>query len=136
MTQQLGPRKSQPKYTILAGIHSDDQDENHAGPSSIPLRDLSDDSESDFNPEKTLEIPDGNRGPEDNEDEDTGEADEFEDAMDEDVAFVPPPVIESKLPSKKSRGKAKQKQNGSAKTIAGPRASKRHNYVLHTQRTS
>jgi len=134
MTRQLRPRKSQPKYAILAGIDSDDQaDENRAGPSSIPLRDLSDDSESDFSPEKTLDIRDGNKGPEDNEDEDAdGEPDELEDAMDEDVAFVPPPIIESKLPSKKSRGKAKPKQNGPAKTIAGPRGSKRHNYVLPT----
>jgi len=130
MNRQLRPRKSHPKYNILAGIDSDDQaDENRAGPS----RDLSDDSESDFNPEKTLGVPDGNKGPEDNEDENAeGEADEFEDAMDEDAAFVPPPIIESKLPSKKSRGKAKQTQNGSAKTIAGPRGSKRHNYVLPT----
>jgi len=133
MTRQLRPRKSQPKYTILAGTDSDEADENHAGPSSVRLRDLSDDRESDFNPENTLEVPDGNKKPEDNKDEDAeGEADDVEDGMDEDVDFIPPPALETKLPSKKSRGKAKEKPEVPAKTIVGPRASKRQNYVLPT----
>ena len=133
MTRQLRPRKSQLKYTILAGADSDEADENRAGPSSVPLQDLSDDSESDFNPEKTLDIPDGNKGPADHEDKDAeGEADGLEDGMDKDVDFIPPPVLETKLPSKKSRGKAKEKPAGPAKVIVGPRASKRQNYVLPT----
>lgn len=131
MTRQLRPRKSLPKYTTVAGIDSEEEaDENRAGPSSVPLRDLSDDSESDFNPEKVLNIPDGNKEPEDNEDEDA--EGELEEAMDEDVSFIPPSVIEAKLPSKKSRGKAKEKQEGPTKTVVGPRSSKRQNYILPT----
>lgn len=131
MTRQLRPRKSQPKYAILAGIESDE--EHPAGPSTVPqVRGVSGSgSESDFTPSKECDIPDTTKEIEEEDEDAEGELDNLDDAIGEELV-IPPPVLKKKLLSEKGRGKAKAKAQSPAKLIVGPRGSKRQNYVLPT----
>ncbi|KDR73824.1 hypothetical protein GALMADRAFT_72049 [Galerina marginata CBS 339.88] len=126
MTRQLRPRKSKPSYLALAGLQSNEEnEENHAGPSTIAVLEDENSSESDFNPGNDAKMQDVDEIIED----DNGALDTVA-VLDEEVQQNASP--KRKTLSAKAKGKAKARPSSPAQTPVGPPTAKRQNYTLPT----
>ncbi|KAF8208730.1 hypothetical protein K438DRAFT_1573564 [Mycena galopus ATCC 62051] len=151
MARALRPRKSQPSYAPAFALDDDDEGEEEAQPAAGPSRKKSrkvivesDNSESDFAPEK--EVSHAEPDEEDAHSDDASDADESLDPDDEALADDDSVVVAKPRPAAKGPSKAKVKgppkvKKAVAEAVGMPslgsgsgiaRTSKRQIYILPT----